>query len=441
MRLSAFLDAFFGALRSKGIAFCVLRNYERLPLLNTAGDIDLLVEPVEVFAAVEALLAVPGVSLTSIVQRPYVVSTHIRGLMDGCLQIDFLTGLSWRGIKYLEVGSVLERAQRHPHCDWIPIPEAVDEGIISFASSFLIGGFIKHRYSDTFTSVFRDEPSIVEERLSSAIAPRVLRPLIERVANGQYESALALVGPCRSSLLGRAMYRNPFSVMSAMVRHVGSEVLVHVASSNLCTVVVFGPDGAGKSTVIDAVADRLHSCAKIMEKRHLRPVLPGVRTSSRGTGPVMDPHARPAKPKVASTLQLLVWFAAYWLDRLFRRKRNSTLRIYDRYYHDVLVDPRRYRYGGSLWFARLVSRLVPQPDLVVILDAPPEVLRSRKQEVAEEETIRQRAAYLEMSHRFPNTLVVDASLPLDGVVDRVEQGIVELMVRRTTGVLRKRSRP
>ena len=56
--------------------------------------------------------------------------------------------------------------------------------------------------------------------------------------------------------------------------------------------------------------------------------------------------------------------------------------LFDRYHGDLLVDPRRYRYGGPMSLARLIVRFMPQPDLVFFLDATPEILLARKQEVS-----------------------------------------------------------
>ena len=197
------------------------------------------------------------------------------------------------------------------------------------------------------------------------------------------------------------------------------------------TVAVFGPDGAGKTAVINSVVSRLGGAASGIETRHLRPHLPTLRRQRKAGGPVVNPHARPAKPPLVSALQLAVWVASYWFDKVLVPTGGLQVRIYDRYYHDVLVDPRRYRYGGSAWFARLLARAVPQPDLVIILDAPAEVLRSRKQEVTEEETVRQRMAYLELASAFLNSEVVDAVHPLEKVVGCVETKIVELGFERT----------
>ena len=38
---------------------------------------------------------------------------------------------------------------------------------------------------------------------------------------------------------------------------------------------------------------------------------------------------------------------------------RSTLVVFDRYYHDLLVNPLRYRYGGPMWLARWIGKLIP----------------------------------------------------------------------------------
>ncbi|GAB1724578.1 MAG: hypothetical protein NTNFB01_34740 [Nitrospira sp.] len=114
----------------------------------------------------------------------------------------------------------------------------------------------------------------------------------------------------------------------------------------------------------------------------------------------------------------------------FLDKIQSTLVLSDRYYHDILVDPKRYRYGGPLWLARWVGKLVPQPDLTIILDAEPVVVQSRKQEVPLEETCRQRVAYRKLLAELRHTSIIDASKPLSEVVQKVEAVILDYMGKR-----------
>ena len=81
--------------------------------------------------------------------------------------------------------------------------------------------------------------------------------------------------------------------------------------------------------------------------------------------------------------------------------------------------------------ARAVGWFIPRPQLVILLDAPPDVLYSRKRELPFEEIARQREAYLELTRNLSNGYVVDASKPLDEVVFRVERLILDYMAKRT----------
>jgi hypothetical protein len=58
---------------------------------------------------------------------------------------------------------------------------------------------------------------------------------------------------------------------------------------------------------------------------------------------------------LTSLAKILVWLMEEWYANLFWDKKG-TLLICDRYYHDLLVDPRRYRYGGPAWAAKLVGK-------------------------------------------------------------------------------------
>jgi thymidylate kinase len=110
---------------------------------------------------------------------------------------------------------------------------------------------------------------------------------------------------------------------------------------------------------------------------------------------------------------------------------RSTLVLFDRYVVDAVVDPVRYRYGGPPWVLRLVWSLVPKPDLVILLEAPVHVLRSRKQEVHEVELQRQCGAYRELVSGLSGGRTVDAAQPLDKVVTSVSGLILDFLQTRT----------
>jgi hypothetical protein len=86
---------------------------------------------------------------------------------------------------------------------------------------------------------------------------------------------------------------------------------------------------------------------------------------------------------------------------------RNTLVIFDRFYHDLLIDPKRYRFGGPLWLVRAVSRIVPPRDLFfVVLDADEQTILSRKQQLPPEEIRRQRRAYSEFAAQAAASVMV-----------------------------------
>ena len=68
---------------------------------------------------------------------------------------------------------------------------------------------------------------------------------------------------------------------------------------------------------------------------------------------------------------------------------------------------------------------------MLLLDAPSEVLQSRKQEVAPAETERQRRAYRELVQGLSNGLVLDATQPPEKVGTDINRAILDFMAQRT----------
>jgi hypothetical protein len=146
---------------------------------------------------------------------------------------------------------------------------------------------------------------------------------------------------------------------------------------------------------------------------HLRPrALPGGAVA--GTA-VTDPHGQAPRGLIASIAKAFYLAADYFLG----------------YIYDLLVDSKRVRYGGPSWLLGLVARVVPRPDLIILLDAPAEILWSRKQEVPFDEVVRQRSAYLELARRLPSTVVVNASQPVADVIQEVYRALIAHLSRRT----------
>jgi thymidylate kinase len=194
-----------------------------------------------------------------------------------------------------------------------------------------------------------------------------------------------------------------------------------------------GPDGTGKSSVRAGVQAKLAREFSGFLAMHWRPGF-FLHSGAGAAETVRQPHAVSLRGRFVSVLKLAFLALDWGCGNLFliRPARGAgRLVLFDRHYVDILVDPRRYRYGGPAWLAALVAWLVPSPDLWIVLDAPPEIIRSRKDEVGIEELAWLRLSYLQLAARLENAHVVDVTVALEEVVDRVAELILDMVSRRT----------
>lgn len=197
-------------------------------------------------------------------------------------------------------------------------------------------------------------------------------------------------------------------------------------------VAFLGPDGCGKSTIGEQLKEELAPAFRKISHFHLRPNLLEGRKSSEN-GPVTNPHDQDPRGCIVSIAKLLYFLLDYtggFWKKTRPLKVRSHLVMFDRYFHDILIDPVRYRYGAPMWAARLISWLIPKPDLFLVLDAPAETIQKRKQEVSLAETKRQRKSYLAFAHREKNCIVVNTDQPIEEAVSIARKAIFNYMEKR-----------
>lgn len=199
-------------------------------------------------------------------------------------------------------------------------------------------------------------------------------------------------------------------------------------------VAVVGPDGAGKSTLAERLPEATSGLFRRSTRVHFRPGLLPSRASLRGeTGPVTEPHALPSRGAVASLLFLGYHFADWLLGGwmlLEPRRRRSDLVVLERGWWDLAVDPRRYRVGLPPALVEALGRVLPKPDLVLVLDAPAAVMHARKPELPTEELERQRRAWHKLRIPRAEKVVLDATRPVEEVLAGAREAVVVHLERR-----------
>ena len=198
------------------------------------------------------------------------------------------------------------------------------------------------------------------------------------------------------------------------------------------TVAVLAPDGGSKSSVIELVLADLGPAFR--GTRYLHPWPRVVKSGSTPVRPAAAaPHALPPRGPIASVARLVHMLLGYIVGyalQVWPLTRRSTLVVFDHPIRDLLVDQRRYRYGGPVSLVRWTAKWVPAPDLWVLLDAPVDALQARKSEVSAGESRRQRGDRLEMVEHLWNAAVVDAARELPLVAAAVGAAILRALEGR-----------
>jgi thymidylate kinase len=187
-------------------------------------------------------------------------------------------------------------------------------------------------------------------------------------------------------------------------------------------VVVAGPDGTGKSTVVEALLEQVLR-GPVLQLHH-RPHL--LRPRSPSAGPVTEPHQHRPYPLPLSVGKLLLLYADYllgWYARLRPWLRDGGDVVLERGWWDLAVDPARYRLHPLPGAVRLLGRLLPRPTVTVVLGGEATAIAARKRELSVEETKRQLDAWRALPPRLLRSQVIDTTVPLDETHDAVQRAV------------------
>jgi thymidylate kinase len=430
--ISQLVTAVFRAWQRAGVDYLVLRNYECLPH-STTNDIDVLVDPCQLRQAEQALLgaaAETGFRLLNRVEFATLAFFFSSRQSNAQTHFDLFTALKWRGFEFVACQEFLGRRVRR---DLFFIPHPADEAATSLLASFIFTGKVKEKYKATISAGFRAEPAATRELLARTYGRARAEFLAAAGAQEKWADIEAAVGSLRRALILRQLTRRPWQTIRSLLvdaRRLAGRALRPPG----VTLVLCGADGSGKSTAAAAVMEELSGTFSPAKVRHYHWKPPLFSTKRRAArGPATDPHGRPPRNPLAS----LCYFGFHWLEFFLGsrlRFRPITFRgglvLVDRFYYDFFVDQRRYRLRVPQFVVRLGYFTIQKPDLVVLLDAPAEVLQSRKQEVALAETERQRTAYLKLVHSLKNGRVVDASQPPEKVGANISRAVLDFMADR-----------
>jgi len=429
------------ALDNAGIEWCAIGGYHELPA-RVSTDLDIVVSPAD-FARAKAVIR--AITTLRIVQEKR-YAPHGRAITFGNREATNISDYAVLDILgediYADLGADIFSPQDVLSCRhlaqsdiWVTAPDI--EFVIYLAKriaksmALVSEEALGPAQTDVLTSLFREAPYACRERLTELFPEPHVELISHAAERGDWSEVTQQIGDVRRMMKRRIGLRGPFNIFMRKIQNM-LRLIGRVHRPNGLMIAILGPDGAGKTLLQRNLLVRIGPLFDLHFFHHLRPnfvryddTLPKVT--------VTDPHGRPVRGTVLSLAQLAYWVLiytfGYWF-RLYPMLVRQSLLVFDRYHIDLVCDPKRYRYGGPGWVARLVIAILPGPDIYLVLDAPVEILQARKAEVPLKESDEQRRRYRQLVATRKNCLLIDASRPADDVADLATEGVLNFMANR-----------
>lgn len=384
MGTSDFLKKIFDFL-NKEVVYAVLRNFEGLPFHNDSRDIDIAIEKADfrkIRTQLIALIEESGWYIVTYLNSDRLV-TWVCGIVHednsvDLVQLDFFYHTSVFGIILIENKEILRNRQFNGMIYYA-------DKSFEFLDKYMYDRAVGAGYPDKYKQI----------RLAVENNPLV-KNKIKAVFGIETQAACDRTG--KTDLLKAALKWNfkrfGLGMIGNYMRFEYHHIKNYLCSNTGFSIGFTGPDGSGKTTVIDLLIDNL---GEVFRKAHMyyhfRPALfgnLGEVAHSAGLKKDVDrnysnPH-RGGKTGVLSSLARLFYYSidyiiGYWV-KVKSATRITRVVIFDRYYTDIICDSRRSRIYLNpkflYWFGRL---FIPSLDYNILLTASTETILARKHEL------------------------------------------------------------
>lgn len=389
-------------LEQVGIQYCILRDAEQINTREANTEIDLLVAKQQMKQLRTNLARLGFVALPSWGHTPHSFFVGYDMVNDCWLKLDVVTDIVY-GYPYHTMYTdlavhCLARCQKE---HGIYTPTAEDELITLIFHCILDKRrFEEHRRRriKTLCNKINDEQAV------TSLLQRYGQPMLnwEQLAalvnNEQWHELLAL-----RLIISKQLIQQQRSMVG--IRQVQQRLLrklnqwLNERRPRSITVAILAPDGAGKSTVVANIQQTFYfpvyaTYMGLYQKS----------TAHKSAGGMLG---------TGFLHRLLQQWRRYATARYQQARRK--LVIFDRYTYDSLLPSDKPLTRSQQWRRWVLARACPAPDLVILLDAPGEVLFERKREHSIELLESRRQSYLNLQTEVPQTVVIDATQDMDTV--------------------------
>ncbi|MDW3646316.1 MAG: phosphotransferase [Bacteroidia bacterium] len=365
-----------------------------IELLKEESDLDIFIQKADYSKINKLISSSPLVSHSRIRRYSYMQSLELFFLDGSFLSIDLISQLKRRSLEYFRIEKVLEDAEIND-CG-IKLPRAEDNFAYIAYFYTLNGADIPEHYKVNYwhyANAFSSEKvskKLWQANFSEGLSAKKQEELLENVQK-------------RPENQGFSSLKNQLSYLADSIRK--------VIRRDSLTLTLSGVDGAGKSTLIARLKQRLEKKYRkeVVILRHRPSLLPILSSFILGKAKAEQkasetlPRQGKNRSYLFSYLRFFYYLLDYFLGEIFiwyRHKSRGKVILYDRYYFDFISDPRRSNLSLHKGFTKRMYRWINKAEVNIFLYAPVEEILSRKQELPAKEIESLCHSYKELFEEF-----------------------------------------
>lgn len=423
-RLGNFLAALFADFEHAGIIYALLRGYGEWREALDHLEVDLLVASADLSRLAKMLSTKNFVELPNWGHAPHHFFLGFDQHSGIWLKFDVVTELRYgapvRALRVDLAGACLQQRQRRDPT-FVLAPE--HELLTLLLHGLLDKKELRAARRERLLVLFREAQStaqaatrcrnLVEKFLAPALPWKTLETLLQRE---DWQSLLQLrhklARRWRGLQRGAALRRTISCYMLRRLRP-----LLFALRRRGVFIALLAPDGAGKSTLAQTLKRDFGVKARLIYMgTNLAASTVGLPTTKRLHRIMKDSRTPKLLRLLLKPFNYLNRVAELWYRIAYAhgQRLQGKFVVFDRYVYDSWIAR-----PATTWAKRMRRKFFeagwPQPDLVVLLDAPGELLFRRKGEHSPEWLEQQRQAYLALQKHLPQMRVLDATMSAEQV--------------------------
>ncbi len=428
---TSFIPFYFKGI--EGLNYALLKgDIEEQFSIGEFSDIDLIIDSKDVQEAIKRAKNYAYISSIKVLNKVHMQQLYIQFKDETFIEIDLIHSFRRKSLIYLSVDDFLRNSISNK--SFYKVCREEDQLLFIYFFYQLNDADIPQKYIDKFERSSETEWSNFTGKLEKECNIKIKdKESIYSFDKVQKENIISNL-KSKPENKGFRLLKNQF--------HYGIEVLSGIRNAQGWTMTFSGPDGSGKSTILEDVKHLLDKKyrKKTVVVRHRPSLLPILSSYVHGKKKAESLAASrlPRQGKNKSSLSSLLRFIYYYTDYFFghiyiyfKYIIRGTVVLYDRYYFDFIADPKRSNIVLSKKITAPLYYLIHHPRHNFLLYAPAETVRKRKQELSISEIRELNQQYREVFDSLEENSSSDRYVAIENTDRQNTVDLIESFLRKS----------